>query len=126
MTDAATNGRSLHEGASFWAGKFLPHTAGFCLTLVVALLSVFPPVPLQKADLHLYDLMSAVRATPAQSAVPLLVGIDEESLAAFGQWPWPRYRLAMLVECLQRLGAQVIVLDILMPEPDRTLSLIHI
>jgi adenylate cyclase len=48
------------------------------------------------------------------------VGIDEESLSSYGQWPWPRYRLARLVEQLHDLGAAVVVLDFLMSEPDRT------
>jgi CHASE2 domain-containing sensor protein len=120
MTDATANGRLRQEVAHLWQGKFLLHAVGFGLTLAVALLSVYQPAFLQKADLHLYDLMLAGRATPSRSEVPVLVGIDEESLAAFGQWPWPRYRLAMLVERLQGLGASVVALDLLMPEPDRT------
>ena len=34
---------------------------------------------------------------------------------AYGQWPWPRYRLAGLVERLHQQGAQVVALDFLMP-----------
>lgn len=120
MTDASANRESSHAPDSFWEERFLLYAAGFCLTLAVALLSIFQPTSLQKSDLLLYDLMVARRTTPPQSTVPVLVGIDEESLMAFGQWPWPRYRLAMLVEYLQGLGASVIVLDLLMPEPDRT------
>jgi CHASE2 domain-containing sensor protein len=118
---AATGKRSLLTYLGyFWQEKSPLHAVGLCLTLAVALLSIFQPVSLQRADLFLYDMMVAGRATPPQSTVPVLVGIDEESLATFGQWPWPRYRLAMLVEHLQRLGAKVIALDFLMSEPDRS------
>ena len=96
------------------------YAAGLCLTLLVALLSVFPTLTVQKSELALYDLMLSGRARAPQSSVPVVVGIDEESLAAYGQWPWPRYRLALLVEQLQQLGAQVVALDFLMPELDRT------
>ncbi len=96
------------------------YAAGLCLTLLVALLSVFPPLAVQKSELALYDLMLSGRTRAPQSQVPVVVGIDEDSLAAFGQWPWPRYRLALLVEQLQQLGAQVVALDFLMPELDRT------
>lgn len=120
MTGATADSRRLRDIGSFWERKYLLHVAGFCLTLAVALLSAFHPTPLQKADLLLYDLMVAGRTIPPKSTVPVLVGIDEESLAAFGQWPWPRYRLAMLVERLQDLGASVVALDFLMPEPDRS------
>lgn len=120
MTEDASNSRLRQDPSRFWEGKLLAQGAGLCLTLAVAVLSVFQPTPLHKADLFLYDLMVAGRATPPQSNAPVLVGIDEASLAAYGQWPWPRYRLAMLVEDLQHLGAEVIALDILMPELDRS------
>ena len=50
----------------------------------------------------------------------VIIDIDEKSLENFGQWPWPRYRMATLVEKLNLLGASVIGLDILFPEADRT------
>lgn len=102
----------------FWIRKELTalYATGLGLTLLVALLSVFPTLAVQKSELALYDLMLANRTQAPQSNVPVVVGIDEDSLAAFGQWPWPRYRLALLIERLQQLGAQVVVLDFLMPE----------
>ena len=45
--------------------------------------------------------------------------IDEASLTALGQWPWPRTRLARLIEAIHQLGAQAIGLDMIMPEADR-------
>ena len=108
--------------AFFWVRKELTglYAAGLLLTLLVASLAVFPTLVVQKSELALYDVMLAGRTQAPQSQVPVVVGIDEESLAAFGQWPWPRYRLASLVEQLQALGAQVVALDFLMPELDRT------
>jgi HD-GYP domain-containing protein (c-di-GMP phosphodiesterase class II) len=94
--------------------------AGICITAIIALMQVFPPLLLRQVELGLYDNLLAARRVPPQSDAPVLVGIDEPSLAAFGQWPWPRYRLAMLVERLQQMGAAVVVLDFLMPESDRS------
>jgi serine phosphatase RsbU (regulator of sigma subunit)/CHASE2 domain-containing sensor protein len=51
----------------------------------------------------------------------IIVDIDDASLAAFGRWPWPRTRLARLIDATHRLGALAIGLNILMPEAD-TLS----
>ncbi|RVJ72796.1 CHASE2 domain-containing protein, partial [Sinorhizobium medicae] len=48
-----------------------------------------------------------------------VVDIDEASLSEFGQWPWPRDRIAALVDRLSELGAAVIAFDILFSEPDR-------
>lgn len=120
MAEPAPRPRFLPDPGRLWAGRFLLHATGLGLTLGVALLGVFQPSVLKQADLFVYDQLVARRARPPQSSVPVLVEIDDASLAAYGQWPWPRYRLAMLVERLQTLGAQVVVLDILMPEPDRT------
>lgn len=55
----------------------------------------------------------------------VIVDIDERSLASFGRWPWPRTRLAQLVESTHRLGALSVGLDIIMPEAD-SLSLNHL
>lgn len=112
--NSARDFRPLREG------RGILFVSGLCLTLTVALLATFPPVLVQQAELRLYDIMLSGRSKAPQSTVPVLVGIDEESLKTYGQWPWPRYRLALLVERLQRLGAEVIALDFLMPEPDRT------
>jgi adenylate cyclase len=48
-----------------------------------------------------------------------VVDIDEAALAQFGQWPWPRDRLAELVDKLDALGAAAIAFDIAFAEPDR-------
>lgn len=57
----------------------------------------------------------------AQTDAPVvIVDIDEASIAVFGQWPWPRTRLASLTRRLQEMGAGTIAFDILFAEPDRT------
>jgi adenylate cyclase len=48
-----------------------------------------------------------------------IVAIDEESLKRLGQWPWPRERLAALVEALKNAGAAAVVFDFLFAEKDR-------
>ena len=47
------------------------------------------------------------------------VNIDEASLAAKGQWPWPRGEYAKLIEDLYARGAGLVVFNVLMSEPDR-------
>ncbi|HET6787268.1 MAG TPA: CHASE2 domain-containing protein, partial [Aquabacterium sp.] len=88
-------------------GPRLLHIAGLSLTLALSVLAVWPPDALRKVDLRLYDQMLSGRTTAPSAQAPVLVGIDEFSLWSYGQWPWPRYRLAQLVERLQGLGAQV-------------------
>lgn len=48
-----------------------------------------------------------------------IVAIDEEDLRRYGQWPWPRTRVAELVERIAELEPLSIGFDIYFPEPDR-------
>ena len=62
------------------------------------------------------------RVWPRENSPPQpvrIIDIDEASLRALGQWPWPRTQLAALVEELNELGAATIAFDIVFPEPDR-------
>jgi len=48
----------------------------------------------------------------------LVVDVDEASVKEIGPWPWPRGRLADLVELLlTRYSARGVALDIVMPDP---------
>ena len=49
-----------------------------------------------------------------------IVDIDEASIAAFGQWPWSRSRLAAISNRLAELGAGATAFAVLFPEADRT------
>ena len=64
----------------------------------------------QRADPPVFDADSPVR----------IVAIDAASLAALGQWPWPRTRLADLTDKLAALGAASVSFDVIFAEPDRT------
>ena len=50
----------------------------------------------------------------------MIVDIDESSLSAFGQWPWPRTILADLLTRLYEWQAAAIAFDVIFPEPDRS------
>ena len=56
---------------------------------------------------------------PAQNPVTI-VEIDETSLGQIGQWPWPRNRLAQLIEAIGAHTPAAIGIDIYMPEADGT------
>ena len=60
---------------------------------------------------------AAPRSVEALPAV--IVAIDDRSIAAFGQWPWPRTTLARLIGTIAQSDPAAIGIDILMPEPDR-------
>lgn len=49
-----------------------------------------------------------------------IVAIDEDTLARLGQWPWPRNRLASLIDAIAAQHPLAVGLGIYMPEPDQT------
>ena len=88
---------------------------GLCGGLAMLALYVLQPVALQRLDLRIYDALLPLRRQSEPSPVPLVIDIDEESLARYGQWPWPRYLVADLVDRLAQNGAASIGLDIMLP-----------
>ncbi len=68
----------------------------------------------------MFDTYQRLRPREYKPAPVRIIDIDDASLARFGQWPWPRTRLAEMVERLRDMGAAVIVFDILFSESDRT------
>ena len=93
---------------------------GFIVTLLFSLTTIYRPSFLSLVGLKVYDSM--VRSLPKSGpgSQPVIVDLDEKSLAQFGQWPWPRYRVALLLDKLQLLGAKSVGLDIIFAEADRT------
>jgi adenylate cyclase len=68
-----------------------------------------------------FDTYQRIGPRPYDPAIPVrIVDIDNESHARIGQWPWPRNRLAELVDKLHDMGAAVVVFDVLFSERDRT------
>ncbi len=68
------------------------------------------------ADAWLRDHFIRWQASAVDDPRLLVVDIDEASLAALGPWPWPRQRIAALVEDLLTDGARGVALDLVFPE----------
>ena len=89
-------------------------------TLLLMLLYITQPGILRFLDYKLYDYQLRHHHAARTTGIPVIVDIDEKSLAVFGQWPWPRYRLAMLLEKMRAAEVLAVGLDIVLAEPDRT------
>jgi adenylate cyclase len=74
------------------------------------------PVLTTAADEWLRDKFIQLQATAAPERRVLVVDIDESSLAQT-PWPWPRARIADLVELALADGARGVALDILLEKP---------
>jgi adenylate cyclase len=93
---------------------------GIAISILLSFLSILKPTIFGFLNHRVYDSLLESNRTDEPSPIPLIVDIDEKSLNQFGQWPWPRYRIAQLVDKLRDLGALSIGLDMLFAERDRT------
>jgi adenylate cyclase len=101
-------------------GRLGVFVAGACITLVVSAVYLARPVWLDFQALKLYDALLVRNRSVVRSGLPVVVDIDDKSLAEYGQWPWPRYRVALLLGLLKNAGVRAVGLDILFAEADRT------
>lgn len=99
--------------------------SGIAISLLVALLGFWKSSPVSHLDNLLVDSFLRATATGERAQQTVVIDIDDISLSAVGQWPWPRYRLAALVQRIADDKPAAIALDILFPEADRS-SLVNI
>ena len=92
------------------------------IAVIVAMLFVYIAQPsiVRQVDAKVYDTLLPMATRGYVSPVPVVVDIDEASLAEFGQWPWSRHLLAKLLVAIHEAGAASIALDILLSEEDRS------
>ncbi len=100
-----------------------PATLTLGTTLLVVTLWAFGTPLLDLIELKTYDLRFLSRGTLKPSPAVVMAVIDEKSLDAEGRWPWPRSKVAALVDILSRDGARVIGFDITFAEPDENSQL---
>ncbi|SLN67181.1 CHASE2 domain-containing protein [Ruegeria meonggei] len=93
---------------------------GLCLILLGCFIRVLDPYPVRMSRLIYFDILQRISPRDYNPDLPVrVVDIDERSLAAWGQWPWPRTLLTEMVENLGDYGAAAIAFDMLLVEPDR-------
>jgi len=92
-----------------------------CILLLFALvpLRLADPRPLQELRVRTFDFFQVLRPRPQEIRPVVIVDIDEASLKAIGQWPWPRTTVADLITQITQMGAAAIGFDIVFAEADR-------
>jgi len=93
---------------------------GILFTLCFAVIFAFKPNLMQRLDYLEYDFLLTKFPNNNTSKKLVIVDLDEKSLNRYGQWPWPRYRVAGLLNRVSAMQPDVIGLDIVFAEPDRT------
>ncbi len=94
-----------------------PWTALITLALV-GFVRMEDPAFVESIRLRYFDTLITSRA-PTENNI-YTVNIDETALNKYGQWPLPRAEYAKIIKELYERNAGLVVLNILMPEKDRT------
>src|SRR5262245_2180125 len=92
------------------------------MVLVLVLFVVSVPV-LDLIELKTYDVRMVSRGSRPASPAIVLAAIDEKSLNQEGRWPWPRTKMARLIEALSKDKPKVIGFDIVFSEPNQNSKL---
>ncbi len=114
MTSAASNVRLSRRPAVFIL------LGGLVIALAIGLGGLFNVTPAARLDRFVLDSLLVRTASGTPAADTVVVDIDDASLSALGQWPWPRYRVAQLIERIAAGHPSAIAMDIVFSEADRT------
>jgi len=77
---------------------------------------------IKKFDYEFYDSLSLLSnqfEEHEDAFYTVIVDIDEKSLNALGQWPWPRVIDAQLIDTLNSMNPSAMGINIIFPEEDR-------
>jgi CHASE2 domain-containing sensor protein len=99
--------------------------SGIAISALVGLLEFQSASWITRLDHLILDTFLKYSASEAPAKNTVVVDIDDISLAAVGQWPWPRYRMATLIEAIAAAKPAAIGIDVLFSEPDRS-SLVNV
>lgn len=102
------------------SGRHILVIVGLLVSLFMGYLYGRNPIFIEFLNHKLYDTLLRHNHSAKTSGIPVVIDLDEKTLSQFGQWPWPRYRVALLLARARKLGALAVGLDIVFPEPDRT------
>jgi serine phosphatase RsbU (regulator of sigma subunit)/CHASE2 domain-containing sensor protein len=90
--------------------------------LTLALLTPFVGMAQEwnaRVQSYWFDAFQRIEHRTVQSRPAVVVEIDDDTLKALGQWPWPRTMLAQLIRDIEKHQPSAIGVDILMPDADR-------
>lgn len=95
------------------------------LTIMILLAGIISWSPIEEMEYRLYDFGSQLREKSPASPIAI-IAIDDQSINGIGRWPWPRSRIAQVVDFLQQAEAKVIGVDIIYSESDLSQGLLEI
>ena len=94
-----------------------PWTALLILALILSI-RIADPSFVESVRLRYFDTLITQKEPTSNNIYA--VNIDETALDKYGQWPLPRAEYAKIIKDLYDRGAGLVVLNVIMAEPDRT------
>src|ERR1700742_3905165 len=97
-----------------WFARKFGYGRLVCIALFIglAVLPAADPAPVEELRVRVFDSFQRIDPRVKTARPVTIVDIDEKSLAKFGQWPWPRTRIADMIINLTKLGAATIAFAI--------------
>ncbi len=89
------------------------------IALCIALLGVRVLDPVLVEQLRLNSFDQYIQSLPDKESDVVLLSFGEETLATYGQYPFPRHTYAQLISDLRNANAGMIAFTIMFPEADR-------
>ncbi len=99
-------------------GSLLIIACGFTITLLFCALSLNRPAFFAQLDDRFFDGQITDDVPPKGYSAPLVVAVDDESLARFGRWPWPRALVAQLLTRIAEQGPAGVGIDAIFAEQE--------
>lgn len=102
----------------------------FRISMIFTALAIFSYITgfsfFETMELKSLDMRFVTRGPKAPGQEVVIITIDEKSLDHYGRWPWPRKRIAELIDSLTHYGVKSIGFDIVFAEPDHNAQSIEI
>lgn len=98
-------------------------TIGLIITLLTLGAFLFQFDLLESLELKTYDFRSLLRQNGQPGDEVVIVGIDDDSIAKIGRWPWPRATIAAGIAAIDQSAPKVIGLNILFTEQEENQGL---
>lgn len=99
-----------------------PRAIGAGVLVASLALIALEPRPVAMLRDALFDAYQRAMPRARSTAPAVIVAIDERSLDARGQWPWPRTLTADLIRAIGAARPAAIGVDLLFVEPDRSIA----
>ncbi|HJV36191.1 CHASE2 domain-containing protein [Geomonas sp.] len=95
------------------------YLCGLAVTLVICALSLYRPAWVEHFEGRSYDILITQDASRNDQPRPVVVAIDDQSLARYGRWPWPRELVARLFTAIAKQRPAAVGVDAIFAEPER-------